>query len=211
MPLPFDVRNQVLDEIIAARRSIRAFSSETPPRALIESILEAGLSAPYAAAAVGAATDFRRFIVFPKDSRALVSVIDLLREKGRAQLEAVRDRVPKGAPFLQRLEALSEGRIPGLGTAPYLIVVAELKGLPSVEQQSLAHCLQNMWLKATALDLGFHLVSALAMLADEPRFWELCGLPHERYDLNGCAIGVPAGSPAPKPRPKPDEAAIWMS
>ncbi|MGD0953085.1 MAG: hypothetical protein ABR985_11955 [Methanotrichaceae archaeon] len=35
------------------------------------------------------------------------------------------------------------------------MVVAERKSFPPVEQQSLAHCLQNMWLKATALGLGF--------------------------------------------------------
>ncbi len=47
----------------------------------------------------------------------------------------------------------------GIGSAPYFIVGAEKKGFPAVEQQFLAHCLENMWLKATALGLGFQLVS----------------------------------------------------
>jgi nitroreductase len=211
MSTSLDARNEVFDELVASRRSIRAFTGETPPRALIDSILTAGLAAPFAEAAVGTATDFRRFIVFPRDSKALESVVSLLREKGKAQLEAVQGRAPKDAPFLKKLEALASGRVPGLGTAPYLIAVAERKGLPSVEQQAIAHCLENMWLKATALNLGFHLVSALAMLADEPRFWELCTLPHGRYDVNGCAVGIPAVLPPLKPRPTLDEAAIWMS
>lgn len=54
------------------------------------------------------------------------------------------------------------GTVPGVGPAPEFIVVAEKKGFPEVEQQSLAHCLENMWLKANALDLGFQLVSSTA-------------------------------------------------
>ena len=58
--------------------------------------------------------------------------------------------------FAQRLDAIQKmGRVPGIGTAPYYIVVAERKGYPPVELQSLAHCMENMWLKATALGLGF--------------------------------------------------------
>ena len=209
-PSSLDARNKAFDEIVADRRSIRDFTGEVPPRATIELILAAGLAAPFAAAAVGDARDFRRFVVFPKDSRALESVISLLREKGKAQLDAIQGREPKDAPFVKRLEALASGLIPGLGTAPYLIAVAERKGMPSVEQLSIAYCLENMWLKATALGLGFHLVSALGMLAGEPRFWALCGLSAGVYDVNGCAIGVPASIPPAKPRPTLDEAVIWL-
>ena len=211
MSTSLESRNEVFDEIVDARRSIRAFTGEMPTRGQIDSILAAGLKAPFAKAAIGDATNFRRFIIFPKDSRAVASLTALIREKGKAQLEALEGQAPEYAPFRKRLEALASGRLPGLGTAPYLIAVAELKGLPRVEQQSLAHCLENMWLKATALNLGFHLVTALAMLEDEPRFWELCGLPRDRYAVNGCAIGVPVVQPPPTPRPALDEAAIWMS
>lgn len=210
MSTSLDTRNEVFDKIVADRRSIRAFTDETPPRVLISSICAAGLAAPFAAAAVGDDADFRRFIVFTKDGQALKSVAALLREKGKEQLDALDKRAP-GAPFLERLKALADGRIPGFGTAPYIIAVAEKKGIPPVEQQSIAHCLENMWLKAMALGLGFHLVSALAMLADEPRFWELCGFAHGRYGVDGCAVGVPAVLPPPKPRPTIEEAVTWMS
>ncbi len=60
--------------------------------------------------------------------------------------------------------------VPGVGTAPYFIIIAEKKGFLRVEQQSLAHCLENMWLKATALDLGFQLVFATAQLPENPSF-----------------------------------------
>ncbi len=45
--------------------------------------------------------------------------------------------------------------IPGVSTAPYFIIIAELRGIPPAEQESLAHVLENMWLKTTALNLGF--------------------------------------------------------
>ncbi len=210
MQTPSDAQNKVFDEIVAARRSIRAFTGDVPSRAMIELILAAGLAAPYAEAAVGNARDFRRFIVVPKGSKALETVISLLREKGKTLLKAMRDGVPEDTPFRQKIEALANGRIPGLGTAPYLIAVAEKKGTPPVEQQSIAHSLENMWLKATALGLGFHLVSAVAMLADDPRFWALCGLAPGAYGLNGCAVGVPASTPPAKPHPTLAEATIWL-
>ena len=206
-----DARNTVLDEIIAARRSIRVFTDEVPSREAVDAILAAGLAAPFAEAAVGSAPDFRRFIVLPKASRALESVAALLRERGKAQLDAMKGRVPSDAAFVKKVEMLADGKLPGLGTAPYVIVVAERRGIPSVEQQAIAHCLENMWLKATALGLGFHLISAIAMLADEARFWALCGLANGAYDLNACAVGVPAAIPTPKPRPTIAEATIWLS
>lgn len=53
--------------------------------------------------------------------------------------------------FANRLAMIKKmGQVPGIGTAHYFIVVAERKGFPPVEQQALAHCLENMWLKATA-------------------------------------------------------------
>jgi hypothetical protein len=51
----------------------------------------------------------------------------------------------------------------------------------------------------------------VALLADEARFWTLCGLPPGTYEVNGCAIGVPASVPPGKPRPPVGEAVIWLS
>src|SRR5665647_302111 len=64
--------------------------------------------------------------------------------------------------FVNRLGCSIRLRRFPVGTAPEFIVVSEKKGFPAVEQQSLAHCLENMWLKATSLDLGFQLVSSTA-------------------------------------------------
>lgn len=58
----------------------------------------------------------------------------------------------------------------GIGTAPYLIIVAERRGIPPIEQKSLSHVMQNMWLKSTALGLGFELVSVIGRLSDNKDF-----------------------------------------
>ncbi len=46
-----------------------------------------------------------------------------------------------------------------------------------------------MRLKATALDLGFHLVSATAEVAKVRDFCDLVGLPFGKFEINGCAVG----------------------
>ena len=44
--------NDRLDKVIRKRRTIRSFTDEVPPSRHIEQIIEAGLLAPYAAAAL---------------------------------------------------------------------------------------------------------------------------------------------------------------
>ena len=103
------------------------------------------------------------------------------------KLESEMEKNPKlraqAVMFVQRLSMIKKrGMVPGVGTAPYYIVVAERRGFPPVELQSLAHCLENMWLKATALDLGFHIVSITQkcqMIQSSVRF---LGFP----PANGC-------------------------
>lgn len=206
-----ETQNEILDDIITRRCSIRTFTQDIPSRCQIEKIITAGMKGPYARAAVGETPDFRRFIVFSKGSAAMNVLISLLREKGKALLQSLDEKSSGQTSFMQRLQALANGKIPGPGTAPYLIVVAEQKGMPAVEQLSIAHCLENMWLKATALNLGFHLVSALSLLADDPRFWELSELPSDRYAVNGCAVGVPAAySESKLPAVCNMESIIWV-
>lgn len=97
--------------------------------------------------------------------------------------------------FANRLAMIKKLRtVPGVGTAPYFIVVAEKKGCPPVEQQALAHCMENMWLKATALGLGFQLVSITAQMADNTAFCTLLGIPPGEWAL---ATGYPAKELSP--------------
>ena len=100
--------------------------------------------------------------------------------------------------------------MPNVGKAPYYIVVAEQKGIPPVEQHSLAHCMQNMWLKTTALDLGFQLLSIMAQMAEDREFCGLLNIPFGQFALDGCLIGYSDMIPPPAKRPCANEVTKWI-
>jgi nitroreductase len=214
-----DQKNAILDEILATRRSYRMFLPVIPPKDDIRRIIHAGLLAPYAAAAVGSSKDyFRRFFVFRKGSRSMAAVQPLVFHQVTAMAAALDHDMAdnprlraQAVTFVQRLSMIQKmGTVPGVGTAPYYIVVAEKKGFPPVGQQSLAHCLENMWLKATALELGFQLVSITAQLGDDPAFCEILGITAGEWELAGCAVGFPKDELSPAIRPAADDVTRWM-
>ena len=55
-----------------------------------------------------------------------------------------------------------------------------------------------MWLKATELGLGFHLVSMTAEMINSKEFCALLNISGQEYGINGCAIGYPKDDPIPK-------------
>jgi len=215
-----DISNEcsdAFDNILESRRSIRFFKDEIPPKEYIEDIIRAGLFAPYAAQAVDENEYFRKFIVISKNSEKMKEVAEIAKNKVKImseQLNAQMEKNPylkeKGKSFSKRLELFADKGVLGIGTAPYYIVVAEKKGVPPVEQQSLAHCLQNMWLKATSLDLGFHLVSATAQMGEDKDFCELLGINPGDFGLNGCAVGYPKEIPPKTSRPAVGEVIKWL-
>lgn len=208
-------KNAILDGIILERRTHRRFKEEIPSDDLIMDIIHAGLHAPFAAAAVGNEKDyFRRFFIIRKNSETMASLkplifgevlrIDQILEKNE-QLRA------QATGFMNRLAMIKEmGFVPGVGTAPFYIVIAEKKGFPPVEQESLAHCLENMWLKATALGLGFQLVSITAQMADNVEFCRILGLHSGKWGLMGCAIGYPVEKLSPSTRPSVKDVTTWL-
>lgn len=204
------------DEIIESRRSIRAFKKDIPPKDAIIAIIRAGLFAPYAGAALGQG-DFRRFVVIRNGGQTMEKVGGLMQRQMQAMFEKLNlemQRNPamksRAQNFVKRLEAVSREDVPGVGTAPYFIVVAERKGFPPVEQQSLAHCLQNMWLEATALGLGFHLVSATAEMAKDKEFCDLLGIPFGEFEINGCVVGYPLKKLPSAKRQDVEEVTKWL-
>jgi nitroreductase len=209
--------NAVLDRIIAARRSIRAFAPETPPREKIEAVITAGLQAPYAALAVGEREDFRRFFVFRQGTPAMAEAGRFVQQAVRRRLEEAvrargRDPMPGDADFafLQRVRPLADEIHPALRTAPYFIVLAEFQGFPAAAFQSLAHTLENMWLKAAALGLAFQLLSVVESMSEDRDFLRFLGLPFGEYVLDGCVVGSPAADPPPVRRPDPRTAVKWL-
>jgi len=209
--------NRGLDSMIEARRTVRSFTEETPDRALIEEIIKAGLLAPYAALAISQGDVFRRFFVIPKGSEAITRAKAIIKTQAAgsaAALEKAMAENPefqeKAAPFAERLRAIGDGSPFGIEDVPYWIIVAERKGFPPAEARSLAHVMQNMWLKATALGLGFRLISVATQQGDNEEFCEILGIQAGQFGLDSCVIGYPKVMPEPTWRPSMEEAVTWL-
>lgn len=209
--------NTQLDLIIEARRSIRSFEPEVPPPELIKEVIKAGLLAPYAAQAVSSDERFRRFMVMKRGSEAMSKAEEMMRSRIKAMYELLAREIEinpdlrkKGDSFFKRLRSIAEGAEIGFESAPYFIVLAERKGFPPVELRSLAHCLQNMWLKCVPLGLGFRLISATTQMADDEEFCNLLGIPRGEFGLDGCAVGYPEKIPPPTRRPILEEVITWI-
>ena len=216
---PLSERNVALDQILAERRSHRAFTPDVPPRDAISRIIHAGLLAPYAAAAVGGGHEyFRQFFVLEKGSRSLKEASLLLMARVRTLAEELGHQMENDPALRARAESFSRrlamirklGIVPGAGTAPYYLVVAERRGYPPLEHQSLAHCLENMWLKATALGLGFQLVSITSQMSDSPEFCRILGIPPGVWELAGCAVGCRRETLSPAIRPPVEDVTRWL-
>jgi nitroreductase len=203
-------KNKILDEIIANRRTIREFTKDVPPKESIDAILEAGLQAPFAAIAVAGEKIFRRFFVInDEDSMNILSTIIQKRTKVvYDNLSKQADVIPQSEAFLKVLNDIA---VSGFSTRPpYFIIVAEKEGFPPIGQLSLAHCLENMWLKATALGLGFRLISLVAELSKDPEFCEFLDVKPGKYAMNGCAIGYIKNIPPKVERPLLNEVTRWI-
>lgn len=206
----FSVCNEILDRIIRSRHSVRQFKDEIPSREMITQVIEAGRLSPYAGLPNKGTTDFRRFFVISKNS----GMIGQLKE---LTIEAVQEKLLSHEgnenPKMQRMMngmrmVVANG--PSIGSAPWLIIIAERRGFPARENEALAFCLANMWLKATALGLGLQLVSAISDLKDSPELSEMLGLETGEFTFDACSIGYPVSSISDVVRDEPHLAVTWF-
>jgi nitroreductase len=211
-----DELNRTLDTIIRSRRTVRKFKAEPPSRDLIRVILEAGMLAPYGQMAV-TRQDYRRFVVIPRESEATAKAASLIKRKassmyGELEEQLTEEELQKGkcGRYMGLLKMIGQQGLPILGKAPYYIIVAEQKGIPDAAGRSIAHCLENMWLKATALGLGFQLLSVTERMAEDKEFCDLIGIPFGEFALDGCLVGFPKEEAQPSKRPLLDEVTRWM-
>jgi nitroreductase len=204
-------RNFILDDIIMRRRSCRAFSAQVPLKELIMQIITAGMHAPYAALVVVGREDFRKFFVIEGFGEKMKTIRGIIERHVHQMGEQLERKAAGDSSFAEATRAFRSRLRRGVSSSsPWFIVVAEPKGFPLVAPQSIAHCMQNMWLKATALDLGMQLVSVVEAMGDSPGFCRLLDIPPGEDALNGCAIGFPAEFLPPSQRPNADAATIWL-
>ena len=184
-------KNVTLDHILAERRSYRMFRPEFPPEDAIRRIIHAGLLAPFAAAMVGNFTDYFPPVLCDEEG---IAEHNCCRSDRHSRNPPDVRKPPRGYEKQPATSGTRDGVCPATRNdkktrdctrhwhSTHYIVVAERKGFPPVELQSLAHCMENMWLKATALELGFQLISITSEMAQNLNSVQFSGLPR----ANGC-------------------------
>jgi len=200
-----------LDEIIRSRHSVRAFNPTPPKKEEVEAIIQAGLLAPFPALAVAGKPDFRKVFVIRNPSESMETAANFLKNRISKQADELEKQLGS-VPFVQNLKRVGQQGVPGVGDAPYYIIVGERKGIPPVAAQSLSYCLQNMWLKATSLGIGLRLVSATMQMDNDQDFCRLLGIPPGEYALDGCALGYPVENYQPPSIEYPDfeQSVKWL-
>jgi nitroreductase len=202
--------NKTLDEIILSRRTCRTFNQEIPSRQQVEQILKAGLHAPYAALASAGNKKYRQFVVVNSQSEKLDLIKDILKShtKKLGRLLSLFNAII----FWKKISDTFKNRLHSdlMGNAPYYIFVIEPKGFPPAVKQSIAHCMQNMWLKATELGLGFRLISVFESMGKNKKLCELLSIEKGEYSINCCAVGYPSQKLEKSIRPKLDEVSSWI-
>ncbi len=189
-----------LDYIISQRRSSRDFSEIEPETEKIESIIEAGRMAPFAGLVQRNTDTFRHFFVIHKDSAVAKCLKELVQEGRKDEvLRIKKEGLDLKYPDVAKLiNGMSMQPANDVFISPWLIVVAERGGLPQRESVCLGYVMENMWLKATELGLGFKVSSGVADIANTAALKELFGLPaDETYAFDACNIGYTA-TPLPE-------------
>ena len=188
--------NQILDRILNARKTCRAFSGEIPTDEEIKEVIQAGCIAPFASIDSKAVVPFRHFFVIKKDDPRLDLIDTLIREQSKLDLEQ-RIKDEEADTFLkengagvhklwQHVAECGESTFPN---PPCFIIAAEWRGARRAERQSLAHMMQNMWIKATALNLDFQIISVTENMVDNQAFCDMLGLPTGKYGFLSCVLG----------------------
>ncbi|MCD8072280.1 MAG: nitroreductase family protein, partial [Alistipes sp.] len=169
-------------------------------------IVESAVYAPFGGATGIPLGELRKIFIFRKGTPAWESLNRIMAGQMRRnsrKLKSVVTLLPflnnKLGPFARKIDDIARNGIPAMDDAPYIIVVAEKKGFPPVEKQSLAHAMENMWLTATDLDLGFQMISATGTLSSNKEFLNLIEIKGGKYAFDGCAVGCPVREPEVRP------------
>ena len=207
----------IVSTVIRARRSTRHFAGAIPPTEDMSEILQSAILAPFGGATGIPLKEIRKIFVFSQGTQSM----DRARELLMAQLRRNSRKISvvlfcfpflrkKMLPFSRRIGALAQEGIPGLREAAYYVIIAERKGFPPVEKQSITHAMQNMWLSATARGLGFELIFATGIMSKNRDFMQFLGLNVGDYVVDGCVIGVPKTAPVSRVEYRTEDFVTWV-
>ena len=182
-----------LDDVMRARHSVRSFGPAPLEKEDVNQILRAGLIAPYAAMAVVGKPDFRKFFVVPAGSAAQEKIKGIVAAKFPVYVEEI-EKSAGLTPFVKMLKSGGPGMARSLFDKPCVVFAAERWGIPAIAPESLSYSMENMWLKATALKIGFQLLTIIPgmKLGNDEGICQLFGIRPGDYYLDGFALGYPA-------------------
>ena len=169
-------------ESILTRRSCRSYKPETPPRALLEQIVEAGL---YAASGKGLQT------------AVIVAITD----------KALRDRLME---MNRKIGGWAEGFDPFYGAPAVLLVLADKSSYNHVYDGSLA--MGNMMLAAHALGLGSCWINRAREEFDSDEgkaILKELGIEGDYEGIGHCVVGYPDG-PLPEAKERKSGRVFWV-
>ena len=188
--------NEVLDRILEARKTCRAFSDEMPTDDEIKEVIQAGCVAPYASIDSKEIKPFRHFFVIRRDDPKIEQIDALIRKQSACDLkQRLKDEEQdaflkeNGQGVRNLWKHVAECGESAFPNPPCVIIAAEWRGARRAERQSLAHMIQNMWLKATAMNLDFQIISVVENMVDNEAFCKMLGLPTDRYGFHACVLG----------------------
>lgn len=171
---------KALYELMAARRSCRAYGAQQVEAELLEQVLQAGQMAPS-----GKNVQQSHYIVLRRPE-LLERVRVLVQQLVAATEPAANDQMA------MRLATLAkEGKLNFFHGAPTLIVVANRRDNPN-NVADCAAALQNMMLMATALGLGNCWINQLRWLGEAPplrAFLDEIGVKDDEAVYGGLALG----------------------
>lgn len=202
-----ETKTAVLEDIIVSRRTTRNFAEELPSTQEIEAVIKAGHHAPFAIIGSKDANPLRKFIVLHRESSE--------RELVQRRLKSIPLSFYEESHFLLVQTTESKGHFLHIREAPYYVIIAERFRSPQVTnfliRQSVAHCLQNMWLTATAHGMAFQPVSATKFLSRDKKVCKILGINPKEWELDGCLIGYPKKTVPPRSKKtKLDEIITWI-
>lgn len=191
-------------EAIAARRSIRRYSSKEVPEDVLRKVLEAARLAPSAS---NLQTWKFKVVTDPGTRKALREAAYNQRfvEEAPVVIVACADLPALGDRARRTLELLRSGAVKP--SAGMILWYLRRRG-DSDEERGFLHAVinvtiavQNMVLAATSLGLGTCWVRAF----DERRVADILSLPPEYPPIFLLPLGYPAENPAPRPRKEMEE------
>ena len=183
-------------DAIARRSSIRAFSADRVPRAVIERLLAAAVRAPN-----HKLTEPWRFAVLTGASR------DRFAELKRAH-RATRFPSPD-AP--EAAKAIEKTYREALGTPAFVVVMCAVSDDPVRREEDYAATMmaaENLMIAATADGLGTYLRTGGTM--DDAGVRELVHIPDGHRIVAVISLGLPTEALQPKPRASAAAKTVWL-